>query len=144
MKSIMLVAVVAGLLSGCANMSQPGGSFGMLQTADETLAAKYGVPVAVMGKIRTVLGIPDVRTLPDASRVLPEGWAWKYDLLDASNRVVDVTQFHYDKTPRLIPAGTNVANPIIPASVTSATGTETIERLLKLLQDNPGLLAPAK
>ena len=134
---------------GCAGISRiagtQGGALGALQSADDALAARYGVPKAIVSQMRTILGIPDARTLPDASRVLPAGWAWRYDLLDASNRVVDVSLYHWDTVPRVHPTSTNTLLDVFGvAPGQPAASALTLEGLLQIIQANPGLLDPAE
>ena len=143
--SLSLLASFAVLfLTGCATNTH---LFGTLQSADETLAAKYGVPASAVGQLRTFLGIPDARTLPAADRVLPQPYVWFYDVLDAEGHIVDVSGYHYGTVPRVRQGGTNgigsVFGPLAPAQPAS-TGTATLEGLLQLIQANPALLAPAK
>ena len=128
--------------SGCA--SSPGGAFGTLQSTDDALAARYGVPVAAVAKVRSVLGIPDSRTLPDASRILPAGYVWYYDLYDFEGKVVDPASFHWGTFPKVKPASPVSTNVFSVVTQPAVSGTATLENLLQLLQANPSLLQPAK
>lgn len=143
MENLVFVVALCGTLaaSGCASLDKakaltaaPGGVLGLVQSADEKLAAKYGVPVSVVKTVRSALGIPDVRTLPDSSRVLPAGWQWSYDLLDAEGRVVDASQFHWGETPRLRKAGTLEPSVFVKApSAPAPASVETLDGVLSAL-----------
>ena len=138
MKKVALIAVLAAvvLAAGCAQMGAKGGVMGAIQTADEALAARYGVPKSAVASVRKALGIPDARTLPNSNEVLPKGYVWHYDLLDATGRVVDPNSFHWGTFPVV----TAVA--AMPTNVFSApvAPIDSLEGILKLLQDNPELL----
>jgi len=141
--------VLLTLQLGCASISRiagtQGGAMGALQSADDALAARYGIPKAIVSQMRTILGIPDARTLPDASRVLPAGWAWRYDLLDASNRVVDTTLYHWDTVPRVHPTSSNTLLDVFGvAPGQPAASALTLEGILQIIEANPGLLDPAE
>lgn len=137
---VIAMIVLAVALTGCSLTT--GGTMAAIQNADEALAAKYGVPASVVQGARKVLGIPDARTLPGPDRVLPEGWTWRYDLLGPDGKVVNQADYHWDTTPRLVKAGEGVAASVFTSTPTSDTAT--LEGLLKLIQSNPALLAPAK
>lgn len=115
-------------LVGCTSF------FGKVQTANEVLAAKYGVPKETVQTIRQALGVPDARTLPGPERVLPEGLMLTYDMLDASNNVVDVSGFHRSEFPRIVPAGTKQPSVF---DTSYGKGSEfDLESFLKLLKSS--------
>jgi len=126
------VLVAAGLLCGGCSLTTgaltgAGGVLGAVQTADEALAAKYGVPKSVVQTVRTTLGIPDARTQPKADQVLPVGWPWAYDVLDAEGKVVDVSGYHYGDTPRLRKAGSlPVSTFMQPVGTADAAALESV------------------
>ena len=138
MKKVALIAVLAAvvMVSGCAQLAQKGGVMGAIQTADEALAAKYGVPKSAVVSVRKALGIPDARTLPASNEVLPKGFIWKYDLLDSAGHVVDPASFHWGTFPVVVPAS-NVAPTVFSPAVPQV---DTLDGILKLLKDNPELL----
>ena len=139
MKTAMVLAAAVAM-TGCAT----GGLFSKLQSTDDALAARYGIPVSVVGQVRSTLGIPDARTLPDSSRVLPVGWSYVFDLRDDKGVVVDQSRFHWDTTPRLVPSGANAVSVLPTAPGSAPSGTATLENLIQLIQSNPTLLQPAK
>lgn len=139
MKNAIMVGFLAAVLALTGCTLTTGGVMGKVQSADDALAAKYGVPASVVSGARKVLGIPDVRTLPAADRVLPEGWTWRYDLIGPDGKVVNQADYHWDTTPRLVKAGEGVESSVFS---TATDNTATLEGLLKLLQSNPALLAP--
>jgi hypothetical protein len=129
-----------------------GGTIGAIQSFDDALAAKYGIPVETVAKVRSALGIIDVRTLPGSDRVLPEGYAWTRDVLDDSNRVVNTAGYHWS-APRVIQAGNASTLPIGASDLVSGTNAapatvdelESILRVLApILAGNSALLEPAK
>lgn len=123
-----LIPVFILFASGCATPIQ-NGLFARIQKTDDALAQKYGIPLSVVQKARQVVGIPDARTLPTGDRVLPEGWAWKYDLLDAEGNVVDPQAYHWDTVPKVVPKGTS-----LPSVFDVPTTTDIdIESVLQLL-----------
>lgn len=135
---VALVAVAAMGLSGCTT-----GAFAKLQSADEALAAKYGIPVSVVQGARKALGIPDARTIPDSSRVLPAGWMVYYDVLDATGGVVNVTGYHYSDVPKVRQVTTEATSVFTPAP-SAESQTMSLEALLNVIKANPDLLKPAK
>jgi hypothetical protein len=91
------VILAAVLLSGCSSM----GLFGKLQTTDNALAVKYGMPMEWVANIRKAAGIPVVADLPSADRIVGEAWVVYYDMLDREEKVVDITGYHWGTTPRV-------------------------------------------
>ena len=144
MKMAMIIGMIAGMLgigTGCTSLR--GGFFGAVQTADEILAAKYGIPVGTVRQVRTLLGIPDARTLPGPERVLPEGLELVYDILDGNNVVVDVSLYHRAPEPRIVAAGT--VKPSIFDSTPGKSGKQLdVEAVLKLIQTHANLLKGVK
>ena len=146
----LFVLTVAGLcallLAGCASVQPQGGTIGLVQQANDVLAEKYGVSPDIMARVRKALGIVDARSLPRADRILPDGCTWTQDVLDASNRVVDVTLFHWS-VPRVV-VGTGygsavvTAGDVLPGAV-STNGADALEGLLQMLLAHPELLKPA-
>jgi len=140
--TIMAVLVAALALCGCGVttgagkiggvINGQGGILGAVQTADEALAVRYGIPASVVKTVRATLGIPDARTLPKADQVLPAGWTWAYDLLDGEGKVVDPSLLHWGDTPRLRKADS------LPASVFSAArpagDSATLETVLSVIR----------
>lgn len=139
---VYVVGVCVGLMmTGCANM----GIMAKVQEADDALAARYGIPVAVVAKVRTTLGIPDARTIPAPDRVLPQPYVWYYDVLDKNEAIVDTTGFHYGVVPRIKQNDPKAApvSVVVPAA-SVADPASMLEDMLKLISANPALLAPAK
>ena len=127
-------------------LQQKGGAMGALQSADEQLAVKYGIPITAVQTVRKALGIPDVRKAPDANQVLPKGWMWKYDLLDANGVVVNPADYHWGNIPRVAAVANNVGTNVFVAAEASAVinPTDALEAMLKMLQANPSLLESVK
>ena len=144
---IGLIVLAAVALTGCASMK--GGTIGAVQTLDDSLAAKYGIPASVVSQARSALGIVDVRTLPDSNQVLPAGYTWTQDILDASNRVVDVSAYHYS-APRIVQAGQVATAPVTIGALGVGTTNslagldQLLATIAPILKANPALLAPAK
>lgn len=126
-----VVSAAAAGLTGCA--STGGGLFGRLQAADEVLAARYGLPAEAVREARAALGIPDARTLPGPERVLPEGLALQYDMLDGSNQVVDVSLYHRAAIPRIVQAGNAAPTIFDSAAADKGTGAD-LNAILKLIR----------
>lgn len=151
MKTRIALSIALALLvvcSGCSMLSQSGGTIGAVQTLDDQIAAKYGVPQSVVDTVRKTLGILDTRTFPDSSRVLPAGYSWKRDILDASNKVVSVETLHWG-TPYVITAGPVSSSGVAPGDlladpVDSSDPTAQLIGIINMLKAYPGLLEPAE
>ena len=110
---------------------------GAVQTFDEGLAQKYGVPVSVVKGARKALGIPDARIAPPAAnRVLPPEWVYTYDLLDQDGKIVNTSLFHYSTTPRIVPASEKVIGPIAPTTVSAPASQAQLEAVLQAVSGN--------
>jgi hypothetical protein len=139
----MAVSVVMVGLCGCVSLgSDNGGTIGKVQAIDDQLLASKGVPPEVTARIRKALGIVDLRTLPDSARVLPEGWAWKQDILDADGKVVDVAKLRKG-APYIVPDGSDQVTTVLPADLfpEQAAGAEAlIGQILEAVAKDPALL----
>lgn len=144
MKTFAMLGLLI-LLCGCSTLSSSkGGAIGAVQTFDDQLAAKYGVPQSVVDTIRKTLGVVDTRTLPDSSRVLPAGYTWKQDWLDAQGNVVDFAKFHKG-LPYVVAAGpvsTAVTAEDLPEAEDEASAA--LIGIIKAIQANPELLKAAE
>lgn len=138
-----------GSLAACSSLK--GGLIGAVQEADDKLAAANGISPAVMEKIRSTVGIIDVRKLPSQSRILPTGYTWRQDILDGEGKPVDVSKFHRGP-PYIVPDGTQVDNVVLPADLIVTPGKPVdpadpmaaLTTLIQAIQADPALLEPAE
>lgn len=138
-KLVAVVSALIGLLgAGCANFS----AFQKLQETDDALAAKYGVPVSVVGKLRSTLGIPVAKDLPGPDRIVPIGYEVYYDVLNGLGDVVDTTGYHYDTFPQVRVKKVNALPPGIfgpsPVAGPSEVNADGLIEILKLMGTMPG------
>lgn len=148
MKMMLLAALVG--LCGCSTVSElkdkPGGTIGAVQSADDALAARYGVSPEMTARIRKALGIIDTRTLPDASRVLPAGYTWKQDILDKDGKVVDLSTLRKG-LPYIVPDGSQADSAVTMGDVfagqaggLSPQAASMLEQILGEIEKDPTLL----
>jgi hypothetical protein len=131
---MLVMVVMVGLVTLMVGCSTQNGLLAKVQNADEALATKYGVPVSIVKGVRSTLGIPDARTLPDASRIAPVGWVVYYDLLDREDKIIDQTQFHWSTTPKLKQTSSTGMESVFNPAPDKVKAQATLESVLDALK----------
>lgn len=113
------------LCSGCGTL------FPKLQTVDNALAAKYGVPQSVVDGLRSGLGIPDSLHQPAADQVVVDPYHVRYPWLDGKGVIVDTSQFTRSTIPEVYKTGAGGVSPFDAAAKGPVDPAAALEAAVK-------------